>query len=952
MPTFNNKDDYTNDVIRHVSPNAYVIFVPAFNDNIILSEAIVTDSYRNPTELVSVSVSLTVRNSPGTFNIAIRDPYNKFIEEDDANAEIKLLRDYSQKKSYEVMQGTQGDQTDKVTLVSAREQKTKTQSTTDPNTGATIPGTETTTHPTRDWYVKDSNDPKTGNYYNYEDYTKWSNDYIIVLEGIEGTNKGRRYPTQFTRDNVGSTKAADGTPIIKVKERWAFTDTGDIIYVTLASANKVKGIGTETELINEFDDAKSNAITKTLAISTYKDSAITTEDFIVHRYYNKDLVSSSFRDVDEQGPVGSAIFKKGNCRINPMDRIMIFMTPRFDDNGNFNQSDVAPMIPVFTGVVNLVQQSYSDGAHTITVQGEDITKYLRLSIINVNPALNAFNKEIAGQYPGENIHVWGQIFQGLKTPEIIRVLCLGTGELRNARELMGQKIDGIGFYKLSGKGDSAAYWTVDPTTDTWKKDTGGPAATASFKAVLGDLFKSSSVHICDPYRQGELSLVGFRPYEMSLDNNWSFFQADFKTRRDIAYKAAEDSLFAFYADRAGHIWFHPYRYDISWILGAKNPKVYVIDNPSIISYGFVDDDSDLYTEVQVSTEPDFGQEGIADTGFYTGVFRSEADILRYGYRIFVGVNPIINTKSIAGAGSGEQQASNKEWAARSVKMFAKSLLQRILASKCQGQITIVGRPEIDPGRPIYIPIRNMIYYVETVDHDLSFGSNFTTTLHLSYGRKPWEFLPELLTFAEKDEVYLTASGLKTSRRTTDNNDSVDDGVRRGIINGIMIHHTQDINAVKGEVANIDYNSDGYRGSPYDVIINKDGSTDLSPRWTSSNASGPYLSDVGTVDITKYKEHYKSAFGNTEEERVDIMHIAVAGDFDATAPSAVQIHALVIKVASIAGSWRIDPRSQLFFHSDKDSVSCPGRNFPSKQSIIEQVLNDSNYVALVSKYPLA
>jgi len=174
-------------------------------------------------------------------------------------------------------------------------------------------------------------------------------------------------------------------------------------------------------------------------MSSYNDSSTSTQSFIVHRYYNKDLVKRIYRDTDEQGPSVTSIFRRGTCRINPMDRVMILRLLDFDSNGNFNQSDTAPMTPLFTGVVNSVQQGYSDGVHTITVQGEDVTKYMRLSIINVNPALNAFNKDIAGQYPGENIHVWGQIFQGLTTPEIIRVLCLGTDALNNPKRDKGPK---------------------------------------------------------------------------------------------------------------------------------------------------------------------------------------------------------------------------------------------------------------------------------------------------------------------------------------------------------------------------------------------------------------------------------------------------------------------------------------------------------------------------------
>jgi len=91
----------------------------------------------------------------------------------------------------------------------------------------------------------------------------------------------------------------------------------------------------------------------------------------------------------------------------------------------------------------------------------------------------------------------------------------------------------------------------------------------------------------------------------------------------------------------------------------------------------------------------------------------------------------------------------------SILLYAKSILQRILASKYQGQITIPLRVELDPGRPVFIPIRNMLYYVETVEHDIDFGGKATTTLHLSYGRKPWEMLPELITYDKQDEIFMT-----------------------------------------------------------------------------------------------------------------------------------------------------------------------------------------------------
>ena len=38
----------------------------------------------------------------------------------------------------------------------------------------------------------------------------------------------------------------------------------------------------------------------------------------------------------------------------------------------------------------------------------------------------------------------------------------------------------------------------------------------------------------------------------------------------------------------------------------------------------------------------------------------------------------------------------------------------------------------------------MIYFVESIEHSFSFNGRYESTLHLTYGHKPWESVPELL----------------------------------------------------------------------------------------------------------------------------------------------------------------------------------------------------------------
>jgi hypothetical protein len=105
------------------------------------------------------------------------------------------------------------------------------------------------------------------------------------------------------------------------------------------------------------------------------------------------------------------------------------------------------------------------------------------------------------------------------------------------------------------------------------------------------------------------------------------------------------------------------------------------------------------------------------------------------------------------------QVVNHPYITESISCFyyAKSLLIRLNAARFVGTITILGRPELRMHMPIYIPTRNMIYYITGIDHNLTFGGTFTTSLQLKYGHKPWEVIPEILDY-NTEQSNLNSSG--------------------------------------------------------------------------------------------------------------------------------------------------------------------------------------------------
>lgn len=695
--------------VNHSWPTAQVVFVKKFQANKAQTDVTdlvgVASNVGDVKEIKNLRISRTVKNSPGTFSLTIIDNANKFTVPDYADTEIHALNKGSKRATLNISTQTQ--------------QKTKT--VTQPTGSSNPQDYKSFQWSTPQYSIEETS---VASSYGYTDFNGWSKDINIAIESLAGNDIGERYVTQSIR----------GRQTNNIAERWAVDLEGNTVIVSSSESD-------ETSLLKTLYGATTGqALNSTFVINMMLFSVVSPKsknkndapkkNFKVVGVQNK-AFDTLYKDINEQGQV-PGVYQRGKCSISPMDRVVIFLPETYPTGKEVR------LVRAFTGVVSTVQQGYSENQNTVEVKGEDITKYLQLSVVNVNPALPLDAVTIIDQDPQDYLTIFSNIFRGMSIPDIIKILLLGN----NPNDNTSGRITGVGVYRLAGTPTQTdiTYNANKGVYERTGKRTSGDAShtvTADFRQVLGDLFTQSTVHILNPFTDAA-KLKGYAAYRLQLQSSWSFQQADFKTRRDLIYQSSEEIGFVFYADRNGELWFRQPYFDNSHILCAKNPKIYIIDNKDIISFGFIEDDSHVYSSVYVTTEPDFGAETTTSLGFYTASYRDDNTVLKYGQRIFVGSNPVIRT-------------GNKQ----NIQLYAKSLLQRLLAGKYQGEITIPGRVELDPGFPIFIPIRNMIYYAETVDCSLDFAGQYTTTIGLSYGRKPWEYLPELFTFAQEDEVYQT-----------------------------------------------------------------------------------------------------------------------------------------------------------------------------------------------------
>lgn len=76
--------------------------------------------------------------------------------------------------------------------------------------------------------------------------------------------------------------------------------------------------------------------------------------------------------------------------------------------------------------------------------------------------------------------------------------------------------------------------------------------------------------------------------------------------------------------------------------------------------------------------------------------------------------------------------------------YANMLLSRNRKNILKGSVTISGNEFMQPGEVVFLEDRQLLFYVSSVKHNFTFGSQFTTTLELTYGHTPGEYIPTVM----------------------------------------------------------------------------------------------------------------------------------------------------------------------------------------------------------------
>jgi hypothetical protein len=81
--------------------------------------------------------------------------------------------------------------------------------------------------------------------------------------------------------------------------------------------------------------------------------------------------------------------------------------------------------------------------------------------------------------------------------------------------------------------------------------------------------------------------------------------------------------------------------------------------------------------------------------------------------------------------------------------YASMILSRARKDILRGTIKIAGNEFMQPGEVVYLQDRNLLFYVNSVSHTFTYNGTFDTTLNVSYGHAPGEYIPTTMDFIGK-----------------------------------------------------------------------------------------------------------------------------------------------------------------------------------------------------------
>jgi hypothetical protein len=181
-------------------------------------------------------------------------------------------------------------------------------------------------------------------------------------------------------------------------------------------------------------------------------------------------------------------------------------------------------------------------------------------------------------------------------------------------------------------------------------------------------------------------------------------------------------------------------------IGRGSGRRFIIRDDSIISFRIEENQPD-YCRINVIGAPNFVSSSVMENRWlWAGAV--DYDLWRmYGFKTGEDVKtPFLSDP--------ENQ----------LKPYAVFLLLRQRSKVMHGNVTVIGNEYYQLGDVVYLPDRDMLFYVTGISHSFGEGADFTTSLTLEYGRPPGEYIPTPLDVIGKTLLKQNASNVAITKR--------------------------------------------------------------------------------------------------------------------------------------------------------------------------------------------
>lgn len=438
-------------------------------------------------------------------------------------------------------------------------------------------------------------------------------------------------------------------------------------------------------------------------------------------------------------------FKYGRPVVKPMQEIEIYFKGRFLDAKGAPQ-----YYQVFWGLITDVGVDYSGGQHTLDITCKDILHLWDITRINTRPSLFGAAWDTTAQTTE-----YATIFNHLTPHEMILAL---------AWVMMGSLVPpGEGFLPQESEGLTRAvfarenlaatsYWEMrgraiakrlrlfgfSGASEGFKKFKDGVAGTVTefsqdridqVVAALEDLYPKNGIR---RFRSSEEALSRsmwgksklkatkldgslfdrFQPFN-AAGNQTDANAGEDKSRLELANEIKEVADFEFYMDTNGDIIFKPPFYNMDV---RTNSPVSIIKDSDILSFSANDNSEAIITRLDVygqhSTYYENGDRTSQPYGSYTDYNMAR----QFGVKMQTIQRDFLYTYELCTA-------------------YAIAELSRQNAKRFTSNMTIIGRPELRLGFPVYIESMDTFYYVTGINHTYSASGRLETALQLEAARR-------------------------------------------------------------------------------------------------------------------------------------------------------------------------------------------------------------------------